>query len=126
MLYLSEVSHHHAGKAYCFRGELYIDPIFPKYQVRAFVSATPNIDPKALRNVEIPNYSAIDYYAMIDADSEAVPAAVDTVVFGFQGQAFATRAFVVGIKGVASGTPSVTTIENPFGEWVNWIGSQIP
>ncbi|MBD0865786.1 MAG: alanine racemase, partial [Rhodobacteraceae bacterium] len=34
VLYLSEVSHHYGGKAYCFGGGLYIDPVFPKYQVR--------------------------------------------------------------------------------------------
>ena len=125
VLYLSEVSHHHGGKAYCFGGGLYIDPVFPKYQVRALVSPTPTTRRTALRNVEIPDYSAIDYFAMIDADGPTAPASGDTVVFGFRGQAFVTRALVAGIKGVASGNPQVTTIENGFGDPVDWPGSYL-
>ncbi|WP_120633849.1 alanine racemase [Ruegeria sp. EL01] len=123
VLYLSEVSHQHGGKAYCFGGGLYIDPVFPKYQVRALVSSSPTATPSALRNVEIPDYSAIDYYAMIDADDGSIPASGDTVVFGFRGQAFVTRAMVAGIRGVESGNPEVTTIENGFGDPVNWPGA---
>ena len=59
---------------------------------------------------------------MIDADSDAEPAPGDTVVFGFRGQAFVTRAFVVGIRGVDSGDPIITTIENGFGDAVDWPG----
>jgi predicted amino acid racemase len=33
VLYLTEVSHHHAGRAYCFGGGMYIDPVFPPYRV---------------------------------------------------------------------------------------------
>ena len=123
VLYLSEVSHHHGGKAYCFGGGLYIDPVFPKYQVRALVSSSPTALPSALRNVEIPDYSAIDYYAMIDADGETAPAPGDTVVFGYRGQAFVTRAMIAGIRGIESGNPEVTTIENGFGDPVNWPGA---
>lgn len=122
VLYLSEVSHHHGGKAYCFGGGLYIDPVFPRYQVRAIVSGTPTSDTSALRDVEIPDYSAIDYYAMIDAEGLAKPAPGDTAIFGFRGQAFVTRAFVVGVSGIASGSPRVTTIENGFGDLADWPG----
>ena len=122
VLYLSEVSHHHCGKAYCFGGGLYIDPVFPKYQVRALVSSEPTAQPSALRDVEIPDYSAIDYYAMIDSENETDPAPGDTVVFGFRGQAFVTRAMIVGIRGIEIGNPYVTTIENGFGDPVNWPG----
>ncbi|MCL6285676.1 alanine racemase [Ruegeria sp. 2012CJ41-6] len=123
VLYLSEVSHHHGGKAYCFGGGLYIDPVFPKYQVQALVSSIPTVQRSARRNVEIPDYSAIDYYAMIDAEGETAPVPGDTVVFGFRGQAFVTRAMVVGIRGVEDGNPQVTTIENGFGDQVNWPGA---
>ena len=34
-VYLTEVSHHYGGKAYCFGGGLYIDPIFPAYDLKA-------------------------------------------------------------------------------------------
>jgi len=123
VLYLSEVSHHHGGKAYCFGGGLYIDPVFPKYQVQALVSADPTASRTALLDVEIPDYSAIDYYAMIDATGPKPPAPGDTVVFGFRGQAFVTRALVVGISGISTGAPQVTSIENGFGDAVNWPGA---
>ena len=122
VLYLTEVSHNHGGKAYCFGGGLYIDPVFPEYQVRALVGGTATTDRDALRDVEIPDYSAIDYYAMIDADSRPG----DTVVFGFRGQAFVTRALVAGIQGVADGSPEVTSIENGFGDTVAWPGTYSP
>ncbi|KUP91575.1 alanine racemase [Tritonibacter horizontis] len=125
-LYLSEVSHHHGGKAYCFGGGLYIDPVFPKYQVRALVGSEPTTTRAALRDVEVPDYSAIDYYAMIDATGPDAPKTGDTVVFGFRGQAFVTRALVVGLRGVSTGAPRVTTIENGFGDLVDWPGSFRP
>ncbi len=123
VLYVSEVSHLHGGKAYCFGGGLYIDPVFPKYQVRALVSGEPTSSRTALLDVEVPDYSAIDYYAMIDATGPRKPAPGDTVVFGFRGQAFTTRAMVAGVRGVSAGSPHVTTIENCFGEPVDWPGS---
>lgn len=122
VLYLTEVSHNHGGRAYCFGGGLYIDPVFPEYQVRALVGGAATTDRDALRDVEIPDYSAIDYYAMIDADSRPG----DTVVFGFRGQAFVTRALVVGVQGVADGSPEVTSIENGFGDTVDWPGTCSP
>lgn len=120
VLYLTEVSHHHGGSAFCFGGGLYIDPVFPKYDVRALVSSQPTTAPNALASVEIPDYSAIDYYGMIDATGPNRPKTGDTVIFGFRGQAFVTRANIVGISGVATGTPAVTTIENIFGEVTGW------
>jgi hypothetical protein len=67
VIYLTEVSHLSGGEAFCFGGGLYIDPVFPNYQVRAFVSREPRTDDAALRPVEIPLPEAIDYYGMIDA-----------------------------------------------------------
>jgi predicted amino acid racemase len=120
MLYLTEVSHHHNGNAFCFGGGLYIDPVFPKYDVKALVSPEPTSSRSALASVEIPDYSAIDYYAMIDATGPVKPSTGDSVVFGFRGQAFVTRANVVGISGVTRGTPRVTSIENSFGQATGW------
>lgn len=120
VLYLSEVSHHHAGNAFCYGGGLYIDPVFPKYDVQALVSSEPTSSRDALASVEIPDYSAIDYYGVIDATGQVKPNAGDTVIFGFRGQAFVTRANVVGVSGVASGKPVVTTIENIFGQAIDW------
>jgi predicted amino acid racemase len=120
VLYLTEVSHLHAGRAYCFGGGLYIDPVFPEYDVQALVGPEPTVEAHDLRSVDIPPPSAIDYYGMIDAAGPRPPAPGDTVVFGFRGQAFVTRAYAVGIAGISTGTPHVTTIENCFGQPEPW------
>src|SRR5262249_23570263 len=36
--YVTEVSHLHGDRAYCFGGGFYLDPVFPAYQVRALVA----------------------------------------------------------------------------------------
>lgn len=120
VLYLTEVSHLTGGKAFCFGGGFYIDPIFPDYQVKAIVGDAPTVAEKALRNVEVPPPSAIDYYGMIDATGPTPPKPGDTAVFGFRGQAFVTRAYVVGVSGISSGAPVVESIENGFGEREAW------
>jgi predicted amino acid racemase len=120
VLYLTEVSHLSGGKAYCFGGGFYIDPVFPDYDVKAIVGAEPTVAAGALRSVEVPPPSAIDYYAMIDAGGANAPKPGDSAVFGFRGQVFVTRAFVVGISGVSKGMPEVETIENGFGDPAAW------
>ena len=120
VLYLTEVSHLHGGRAYCFGGGLYIDPVFPDYDVQALVGPEPVTDASALRSVEIPPPSAIDYYGMIDATGSNPPRTGDTVVFGFRGQAFVTRAHAVGIAGVSTGNPRVVSIENSYGQAEAW------
>ncbi len=118
--YLTEVSHLSGGKAYCFGGGFYIDPIFPDYDVKAIVSDEPTVAASSLRSVEVPPPSAIDYYAMIDATGPKAPKPGDTAVFGFRGQAFVTRAYVVGVSGISKGMPKVESIENSFGEPQSW------
>jgi predicted amino acid racemase len=120
VLYLTEVSHLSGGKAYCFGGGFYIDPIFPDYDVKAIVGSEPTVEVAALRSVEVPPPSAIDYYAMIDASGTRALKPGDTAVFGFRGQAFVTRAYVVGVSGISKGAPKVETIENGFGEAQSW------
>ena len=120
VLYLTEVSHLHAGRAYCFGGGLYIDPVFPDYDVKALVGPEPTTDAGALRSVEVPPPAAIDYYGMIDASGPRPVRTGDTVVFGFRGQAFVTRAYAVGIAGVSTNNPRVVSIENIFGQTEPW------
>ena len=121
VVYLSEVSHLHANNAFCFGGGLYIDPVFPEYDVKAVVASDNDINLKEkLASVEIPPPSAIDYYGMIDTNGKVKPKVGDSVIFGFRGQAFVTRAFVVGVSGISSGKPKVDCIENSFGEATNW------
>jgi predicted amino acid racemase len=119
--YVSEISHFHAGKAYCFGGGLYIDPIFSDYQVKAVVSRTPEIRTAALMSVEIPPPAAIDYYGIIDLSSRVeAPRVGDTVVFGFRPQIFVTRAYTVGIAGLAAGRPIVEPVYDAFGRVTEW------
>ncbi|MGJ8527586.1 alanine racemase [Maritalea sp.] len=119
-VYLSEVSHLHEDKAYCFGGGLYIDPVFPDYDVKAIVSSTPTADAAALASVEIPPTTAIDYYGMIDTTQNVTPKSGDSVVFGFRGQAFVKRSYTVGVSGISKGMPKVETIENIFGQAEAW------
>jgi predicted amino acid racemase len=95
--YVSEVSHLHGGRAYCFGGGLYIDPVFPAYRLRALLA---DGGERRLVDATIPPPSAIDYYGQLDVGDRA-PRAGATVVFGFRIQAFVTRAYVVGIRGGA-------------------------
>ena len=121
-LFLSEISHVHEGDGYCFGGGLYIDPVFPDYQVRAIVADAPTTAAAALADVEIPPPSAIDYYGMVSSNGTVKPKPGDSVVFGFRAQAFVTRCFVVGISGIAAGSAKVETIENGFGQSQAWPG----
>jgi len=120
VLYLTEVSHLWGGKAYCFGGGFYIDPIVPDYDIKAIVGPEPTTAADALLSVEVPPPSAIDYYAMIDATGPRKPQPGDTAIFGFRGQTFVTRAYVVGVSGISRGKPRVETIENGFGESESW------
>lgn len=118
--YVSEVSHLHQGRAYCFGGGLYVDPVFPDYGIKAVVSREPTSAASALRGVDIPPPAAIDYYGMIDASGPAKPRVGDSVVFGFRPQAFVTRAYVAGICGISTGKPRLETIHDSYGHPVTW------
>ncbi len=109
--YLTEISHHHDGTAYCFGGGLYIDPVFPDYQVRALVGT----DGAALESrvdATLPPPSAIDYYGLLEPDGREL-AAGDSVVFGFRIQAFVTRANIVPVRELDAGDPEVVGVQRP-------------
>jgi predicted amino acid racemase len=120
VVYLTEVSHLHGSEACCIGGGLYIDPVFPDYQVKAIVSSEPTTAASALAPVKIPPPVAIDYYGMIDASGPVKPRTGDSVVFGFRPQAFVTRAHTVGISGLSVGRPTVETIHDAFGRPADW------
>jgi len=114
MLYLSEVSHVHAGRAFCFGGGLYVDPVFPEYQVQALVGGSAD---EAFANpvdAFMPAPAAIDYYGQLD--TAARPG--DAVVFGFRAQVFVTRAYVAALSGVATGSPRVEGVFDASGRAV--------
>jgi predicted amino acid racemase len=120
LCYVTEVSHLHAGRAYAFGGGLYIDPVFDDYRVRALVADRPGLDEAQTVDASIPPPAAIDYYAQLDIGDAAAPRTGATVVLGFRVQAFVTRAYVVGIDGVASGRPAVAGIWTTDGREAPW------
>jgi predicted amino acid racemase len=120
MLYLTEISHVYNGQPYCFGGGLYIDPVFPPYDVRCLVGVDLG---GALNNAvraTFPPSSAIDYYGILDSKESRSIRNGDTVIFGFRIQAFVTRAYVVPISGISEGKPEVKGIWTPHGHKVNW------
>lgn len=106
--YLSEVSHFHEGRAYFFGAGLYIDPVFPDYQVTALAGQAPISESDPLP-AALPPPEMIDYYGQLDSAGREVRTG-DTVILGYRIQAFFTRAFVVAVSGVESGTPTVDGI----------------
>jgi predicted amino acid racemase len=105
-LYIGEISHHHAGRAYCYGGGLYVDPVFPPYQVQALVARDGDLAAAVRVDADIPPPAAIDYYGMLHEPPGGLPAGA-SAVFGFRIQAFHTRAPVVAVAGVAAGAPRV-------------------
>ena len=120
VVYLTEVSHLVGDEAFCFGGGLYVDPVFPAYQVKAIVSSEPTTAAAALFNVELPTSDAIDYYGMIDASGASKPRSGDSVVFGFRPQAFVTRAYVVGVAGLSRNKPIIEGVYDAFGRQTEW------
>jgi predicted amino acid racemase len=105
--YLTEVSHGYAGRAYCFGGGMYVDPVFPTYQITAEVGPAP--DATIACNATLPPPSSIDYYGQLSSESYTARTG-DSVVFGFRIQAFVTRAYTAGVAGISSGKPTVESI----------------
>jgi len=120
LAYLSEVSHVYNGRPYCFGGGLYIDPVFPPYDVQALVGADPDAALNNTVKATLPPPSAIDYYGILDPNAGKPIRTGDTVIFGFRPQAFVTRAYVVPISGIATGEPAVEGIWTPRGQKGEW------
>lgn len=110
MCFVSEVSHTYGGRAYCFGGGMYVDPVFAPYPIRALLAA--DVGAMRLVDAELPSPETIDYYGQLDVADAAVG---DTVVFGFRAQAFVTRAWTAGIAGVEAETPTVAGLYRPDG-----------
>ena len=123
--YVTEVSHEYGGRAYCYGGGMYIDPVFPDYQVRALVAPGGDFDEAFLADAELPPPSMIDYYGMLTPPDGRKIRPGDTVVFGFRIQAFVTRAFLVPIQGVRDGRPRALGVWTGDGRPALWPG-QIP
>jgi len=119
-LYLSEVSHEHKGEYYCFGGGLYIDPVFPDYDVKALVGSDAETAFAQKVSCDIPPNDSIDYYGMLQPEKDQVIKQGDTVIFGFRIQAFVTRGYVVGISGTHSQNPKVEGVYFADGTKKQW------
>lgn len=119
VLYLSEVSHIHEGRAYVYGGGTYIDPVFGPYQVRALVGHDGDHALSTFVDASLPPYEAIDYYAQLHP-GDATPRVGDSVVFGFRIQAFVTRAYIVPVAGLADDRPQVAGIWTAAGAPAQW------
>jgi predicted amino acid racemase len=106
-LYVAEISHHHGGRAYCYGGGLYVDPVFPPYQVQALVARDGDLAAATRVDAELPPPAAIDYYGMLQGPPGVPLESGSSAVFGFRIQAFHTRAPVVAVRGVSAGAPRV-------------------
>lgn len=118
MIYVSEICHFYNERAYCYGGGMYIDPVFPPYKVKACVGHTPEEARSTVVECDIPDPAAIDYYGIFKSDQRIKTG--DTVVFGFRAQAFVTRAFVVPVIGISTGTPEVQGIYDSDGKKMGW------
>ena len=123
MLYLTEVSHFHQGRAYCFGGGLYIDPVFEPYPLKALVGPDPEAALAQEVDAATPDPAMIDYYGQLLPEPRQRVAVGDTVIFGFRAQAFFTRAVIVPIVGVASGRPEAKGVWTTDGRPASWPAS---
>jgi hypothetical protein len=97
---------------------MYVDPVFPPYQVRALVGREAGT--AALLDATLPPPASIDYYGQLDLTGHPEVAVGDSVVFGFRFQAFVTRAYTAGISGLDSGAPEVAGIWSASGQAASW------
>jgi predicted amino acid racemase len=116
--YLSEVSHIHDGRAYCFGGGMYVDPVFPPYEVRAIVGCEPSSTTPF--DATLPPPQAIDYYGRLDVPTHSTVETGASVVLGFRIQAFVTRAYTAGLSGLSTGNPRVAGLWAPDGSAASW------
>lgn len=123
VLYLSEVAHIHQGTPFCFGGGLYIDPVFGPYGTTALVARDPSEVSTTPIPVDIPDPAAIDYYAKLHPPKARTIEERATVIFGFRIQAFVTRAFVTGITGATTSTPTVAGVWDTLGNPATWEGN---
>lgn len=119
-VYVSEVSHFFGGKPYCFGGGMYIDPVFPPYEVKACVGPDPETALGQQITCEMPAAEAIDYYGILEPQAGQSVRTGDTVVFGFRAQMFVTRSYVAAVTGISKGQPKVEGIFTTDGRETGW------
>lgn len=104
IVYVSEVSHIHDGRAYVFAAGHYIDKVLGDYRLSALVGRDAQIVEQRLP-VEVAPDGAIHYYATILLPRTHDVRVGDTVVFCYRPQVFVTRARTRAVAGLSSGRP---------------------
>ena len=115
--YVTEVTDLRGDAAYVLGGGLYVDPVIPPYQVRAFVGKRGDEALHRVADADLGSPAGIDYYGLLDARSARIEIG-DSVVFGFRAQVFDTRAYVAPARGISRGTPKVAGIYDAMGRRV--------
>ncbi|CAM2779108.1 YhfX family PLP-dependent enzyme [Vibrio diazotrophicus] len=109
MLYLSEVSHHHQGKSYCFGGGYYRRG----HMENALI--WPQVGFPAVKcQVHNENQASIDYHLRLSG----IAPVGSPVVMAFRTQVFVTRSDVVIVSGIHHGQPRVIGVWDSLGNEV--------
>jgi predicted amino acid racemase len=114
MCYVTEVTDARSDWAYVPGGGFFVDPVIPPYQVRALVGRDGDTALANQAKADLGTPGGIDYYALLDRRSARIEIG-DSVVFGFRAQAFATRACVAAVRGLARGRPRMVGIYDAAG-----------
>ena len=107
ILYLTEVSHVMGNTAYIFGGGMWVDPVFPSYQMIGLVHRDPNAIFTQKVKAKFAPYELIDYYGDLMPESDQDVRINDAVIFGYRPQVFVTRSYTAILTGVQTGHPKV-------------------
>lgn len=127
MVYVTEISHFWDNKAYVFGEGFFIDDppvtISSEFQHYAFFGSDPSlILDRKLKFTGIgarpgSGFAKIDYHGILETDGQEAHVG-DSVVFGFRGQLFMTRAYSAVVESMSSGNPRLVGI------W-DWSGHRV-
>jgi predicted amino acid racemase len=108
MIYLSEISHAAAGGSFFFGGGLYECIGALEHTRQALVGrANSRGSAHQLTDLILPPNGVIDFYGKLSHSSSFDARPGDTVIVCTRPQAFFTRAYIVPVKGIHSGSPEV-------------------
>lgn len=127
MVYVTEVSHLWDAQAYVYGEGFFIDDppvtLSKDFKHYAYFGSDPDkIMERKMMFTGIgarpgSGFAKIDYHGLLDPNGQDVHVG-DTVVFGFRGQLFMTRAYTAVVEGMASGNPRLV------GVW-DWAGHRV-
>jgi predicted amino acid racemase len=116
MIYLSEVSHLEGAGAFCFGGGLYQCIGAVEHTPEALVGRMGANGPRSeTTHLTLPPNGVIDFYGRLDFAPGTDVRVGDTVIVCTRPQAFFTRAFVVPVRGIQTGTPEVLGVWDTSG-----------